>query len=325
MRPSPKILAGTVALLVLVVGTKSVGQNTSPVDQKSTPARLVKLNLIVTDRSNHSLDEIRKEDVQVFEDKTPQTIVLLEKDERPIDYGIAVDTSGSLKPVLGSVLDAVKLIIDSNRPSDEVFIERFVSSDKIETMQDFTADKDLLLAARKQLRIEGGQSAVIDGLYLAVDHTAKHGQNERRKAVVLITDGEDRSSYYSIEKLVKLLHETNVQAFIIGIVTKLDKESGLIRKSPREKAERLLTTIAEESRGRLFLPTNVGELEKATAEIIHDLHSQFVVGYYSTDNSGKTGFRKVEVKLVSVPKTEKRNVIAPRGYYVNASGSDSKP
>lgn len=324
MKPSPK-LAGIVAVLALAVGTNLVGQNTSPAEPKNAPGLLVKLNLIFTDRSNHSLDEIRREDVQVFEEKTQQTIVLFEKDERPIDYGIAIDTSGSLQPVLGSVLDAVKLIIDSNRPSDEVFIERFVSSNKIETMQDFTADKELLLAARKQLRIEEGQSAIIDGLYLAVDHTAQHGQKERRKAVVLITDGEDRSSFYPLEKLVKLLHETNVQVFIIGIVTQLDKEGGLIRKSPRVKAEELLADIAEESRGRLFLPTNVGELGKATAEIVHDLHSQFVVGYYSTNVSGKTSFRKVEVKLVSAPKTEKRNVIAPRGYYVNAPGSSSKP
>lgn len=324
MKPLRKIIAG-ISMLVLAVGANSVGQNTNTADQKSLPGRLVKLNLIVTDGSNHSLDEIRKEDLQIFEGKTQQTIVLFERDDGPIDYAIAIDTSASLKPVLGSVLDAVKLIIDNNRPSDEIFIERFVSSDRIETAQDFTADKELLLAARKQMRIEGGQSAVIDGLYMAVDHTAKHGVKEQRKAVVLFTDGEDRSSFYTVEKLVKLLHETHVQVFVIGIVTNLDKEGGLIRRSPRIKAEELLTTIAKESRGRLFLPTNVGELEKATAEIVHDLHSQFVVGYYSTTDPGTSGFRKVEVKLVRTPKTEKRRVIAPQGYYANAPGSNSKP
>jgi Ca-activated chloride channel family protein len=323
MKTSRTAFVGTV-ILFLAVATTGVGQNATPADPKTQPGVLVKLNLIITDRSNHSLEDVRREDIQVFEDKQPQSIVLFEKDEHPTDYGIAIDTSRSLLPVLGSLLDAVKVIIENKRPDDKVFIERFVSSDTIENAQDFTEDKDLLLAARSQIRVQGGQTAVIDGLYVAVEHTAKRGQKERRKAVVLITDGEDRSSFYSLEKLVKLLHETNVQVFIIGIVTKLENESLMIRASPRVRAEKLLTTIARESGGRLFLPANPRELETATAEIVHDLRSQFVVGYYSTNDPGKTGFRKVEVKVMSAPKTQKLNVIAPRGYYMNAPGQEQK-
>jgi len=325
MKRSPKILAGIAALLAIAVGTNAGGQTTNPAEPKSTPGRLVKLNLIVTDRANHAVDDTRKEDVQVFEGKAQQAIVLFERDESSIDYGLVIDTSGSFRGVMGSVLDAAKIFIDNKRPGDEMFIERFVSSDKIVTMQDFTADKDLLLEARRQMKTENGQTAVIDALYVAVEHTAKHGPKERRKAVVLLTDGEERSSSYSVEKLVKLLQETNVQVFIIGIITQLDKEGGLIRKSPRVKAEELLTTIAAESGGRLFLPKNMGELDKAAAEIVHDLHSQLVVGYYSTNDAGKSGFRKVEVKLINLPKQKKQNVIAPRGYYVNVPGANSKP
>lgn len=311
------LLAGFLALAFLG-GANALGQNAGVVDPKITSGRLVKLNLIVTDQANHSLDDIRKEDIQVFEGGARQTIVLFEMDERPIDYIIAVDNSESVRPIFGAVMELLRLFIENKRASDEIFIERFISGDKIETLQDFTADKDLLRAALKKMRPEGGQSAVIDAAYVAIEHIAKRAQPERRKAVVLITDGEDRSSFYTIEKLVKLLHKTGVQVFIVGLVTQLDQERGMIRLSNRLLAEKLLTTIAKESRGRLFLPTTIGDLDKASAEIAHDLHGQFVVGYHSTNTDGNPGFRKVEVKIVTDPKTEKLKVIAPRGYEVVA-------
>jgi Ca-activated chloride channel family protein len=323
MRPSRRIVATIATLLALVVNASFVAQ-TTPSNPSGPQTPSVRLNVIVTDSANHSLDDIRKGDIRVFEDKVEQTVLLSEKDERPVDYGIVIDTSGSFKSVMGPALEAVSVIISNNRPADETFIERFVSSDKIETLRDFTSDKSLLLAALKSIRVEGGQSAVLDALYLAVDHTAKHAQKERRQAVVLITDGEDRQSFYKLEDTVKFLRATNVQVFIIGIVFMLDKESGLIRQSPRDKAEKLLATFAEESGGRLFFVKNLNELAKAVAEIVHDLRGQFLISYQPT-NSGKTSFRKVDVKLVEAPDRKKWSVIARPGYYLNAPGPNAKP
>ncbi|HZE62573.1 MAG TPA: VWA domain-containing protein [Pyrinomonadaceae bacterium] len=323
MKQSRMMVTISATLLTLVVNTSFVSQNIPP--NPSTPsAAQVSLSLIVTDKSDHSLDEIRKEDIKVFEGKVEQTLLLLERDQRPIDFGIAIDTSGSFKQLMAPALTAAQIIIERKRAADEVFIERFISSDKIEKIQDFTADAALLLASLKGIRIEGGQSAVIDALYIAVDHTAKHEQSGHRKAVIFITDGEDRASYYKREDLIKFLHTTNVQVFVIGIVTLLDSHAGLVRPSPREVAEGFLRSVAEESGGRLFLPKNVGELSRAVDEIVHDLNGQFVIGYQSTNGSGKTGFRKVDVKAAEVPGKEKLHVITPPGYYFNPPRLDSK-
>ena len=93
-----------------------------------------------------------------------------------------------------------KTIINSNKKGDETFLERFISSDKIETIQDFTASKDALMDGLDTLYIEGGQTAVIDGVYLAAEHVAdykKGGDDDRRRrALIVVTDGEDRASYY---------------------------------------------------------------------------------------------------------------------------------
>lgn len=323
MRPSRTILAAIATQLVLVVNTSIVGQ-TAPANPDAGQTPVVTMNLIVTNGANNSVDDIAKGDLKVFEDKVEQTILLLEKNERPVDCGIIIDTSQSFRKVLSAVLEAVRLIINDNRSADEIFIERFISSEKIETLQDFTSDKELLLASVKSLNVEEGQSAILDALYLAAEHTAKHAQKDRRQALVLITDGEDRASFYKLEHVVKALRRANQQVFIIGITALLDQEAGLInRESARDKAEKLLTTIAEETGGRLFIAQKVGEMAQAVTEINHDLHGQFALSYRPTNNE-KKGFRKVEVKIVEAPDRKKWTAITRRGYYLNAQDADSK-
>src|SRR5207244_4218535 len=123
------------------------------------------------------------------------------------------------------------------------------SSDKIHREQDFTPDKAVLLKSFDSVRaiaeIEDGQSAVIDAIYLAAEHTAEYRRTDQdhRRALVFISDGEDRRSYYKLDALVNLLRENDVQIFVIGIVKELSKEGGFIRSSPRENAEKLLTRL----------------------------------------------------------------------------------
>jgi Ca-activated chloride channel family protein len=187
-------------------------------------------------------------------------------------------------------------------------------------MQDFTSDKELLFAGARKLQVEGGQSAVVDAVYLAVDHVARSGRKDARKAVVLITDGDERTSFYTLDKLVKFLHKAEVPVYVLGVTVKLDKEG--IRKSPRRQAESLLGTIAKESRGRLFLPKNVLELEAATNEVLHGLQRQFLVNYHSTSHDASSDFQEVEVKFADQLKAEKQKIIAPRGYWLKPPSLD---
>ncbi len=288
----------------------TVAQERNAPPQSVSPTRDIKLSLIVTDRSNHSRDDVNKGEVQVFEDKVPQTVSIFAKDERPVNYVIAIDRSGSFKDLLSPALDAVKQLINSNRDLDETMLIGFVDRDKIETFQNFTPDKSRLVESLRLFRIEGGQSAVIDAIYLAVQSAAasKADDSSIRHVVVLVSDGEDRASYYSTDALVKLLRANDVQVFVIGIVTKLDNDRGLLRPSPREDAEKLLNLVARETGGRVFFPKNISELMQAAAEIVHDLHTQYVVGYVSSNNP-KDYFRKVTITVLESPGREKRTAI----------------
>lgn len=293
------------------------GQQTTP--QSNSLTQLVKFGMIVTDESNQSVDNIKQEDIQVVDEGVPQRISLFVRDERPTQYVVAVDTSGSFRFLLEPSLRAVKALIENNKPDDQTMLVRFVSSDKIEWVQDFTADKSKLLDALKFFRPEGGQTAVIDALYVSAKSVVSYRLNDPnvRRAVVLISDGEDRTSYYSAQKLFKLLREQDVQVFIIGIVVQLYKEEGFIRPSPRQKAEKFLNQLAEETGGRVFFPNDVRDLQKATAEINHDLHLQFIVGFERQTAASEKGFRKMKVKMAPTSARKKLKLITRPGYWVN--------
>lgn len=284
----------------------------------------VELSLIVTDKQNKSLSSIRKEDVHVFEDNIEQTILSIETDERPLDLGIALDNSGSFRKIIGPAVDASKLIVLNRRPDDQIFLERFISSEKIEKVVDFTTDANVLVKAIDTLYVEGGQSAVVDALYTAVSYVAEHNKagSGRRKAVVIITDGEDRRSYYKPEKLFELLREQRVQVFVLGIIAELDNKPPS-RPDARERAEKLLKSVAEESGGRVFFWRDDKELLEATKQVILDLRGQYRVTYQSSNPDKKKNFRQVEVKFTSTDG-EKRTGIVPRGYYVQANPTEKK-
>jgi Ca-activated chloride channel homolog len=248
----------------------------------------------------------------------PQPIETFTREEVPISYGLAVDTSGSLRSQLQSVVDAGKTIINSNKRGDETFLVRFISSDKIETVQDFTDNKELLMDGLDSFYVEGGQTAIIDAIYLSAEHVSEYRKGDesdrRRRALIVITDGEDRNSFYKQEQLFTRLREEDVQIFVIGFVNELDKEAGLIRKSPREKNEldkeaglirksprekavNLIKRLASETGGRAFFPESISELPQIANEIIRDLRTQYVISYNPTNKTQDGTYRAIKVSV----------------------------
>ena len=278
---------------------------------------LVTLNVRVIDRNNRPIGDVRENEFHVLEDGVPQPIEYFTREEVPISYGLAVDTSGSMRSQLQSVIDAGKTIINTNKKGDETFLVRFISSDKIETVQDFTSNQELLLDGLDSFYVEGGQTAVVDAVYLTADHVAEYKKGDdndrRRRALIVITDGEDRSSFYSPEKLFARLREADVQIYVIGFVNELDKEGGLIRKSPRDKAVGLLNKIATETGGRAFFPQSLSELPQIASEIVRDLRTQYVVAYNPTNKARDGSFRSIKVSVAEGSSRDKRIALTRNG------------
>ncbi len=313
-----------IAALCLLFSSTSQGQEPAPSQTPSGP--IVNLSLIVTDKDNKGVNSISRDQISVFEGKIEQTILSIEPDERPVDLVLAIDSSGSFRPLINSALEAARLFILNRRPVDQIAVVRFVSSNIIEKTQEFTTDNATLLKSLDQIYLEKGQSAVIDALYVSTQYVAEHNNSneDRRRVVVIITDGEDRNSYYKEEHLLKLLREQEVQVFILGLVLELEKDPRFARPDARSKAEKLLKKVAEESGGRVFFPETKEKLTQSAAEILLDQRAQIRIKYQSTDSASKNGFRKVDVKSVST-EPDKLKLIAPRGYYFGPRPPATKP
>jgi len=289
---------------------------------------LVTLHVRVIDRNNHPINRLGKDEFKVFEDGVAQPIFAFTEEEVPVIYGLAVDTSGSLRPQFNQVIDAAKTIINSNRKGDETFLERFISSDKIETVQDFSPSKDALLDGLDTLYIEGGQTAVIDGVYLAAEHVADYksggDDDRRRRALIVVTDGEDRASYYTDSQLFQRLREEDVQIFVIGFVNDLEADKGLIRKSPRDKAVNLINKLASETGGRAFFPQSISELPQIANEIVRDLRTQYVISYDPTNKAHDGTYRSIKVSVAQPSGSDKRIALTRSGRTAGA-GTSPKP
>jgi Ca-activated chloride channel family protein len=293
-------------------------------------AELVQLHVRVIDRNNRPINNVPKGDFHVFEDGVAQTIETFTREEVPISYGLAVDTSASLRSQIQSVIDAGKTIVNSNKPGDETFLVRFISSDKIQTEQDFTSNKELLMDALDNLYVEGGQTAVIDAVYLSAEHVSEYKKGDegdrRRRALIVITDGEDRSSFYKQEQLFARLREEDVQIFVIGFVNELDKDAGLIRKSPRDKAVNLINKLASETGGRAFFPESISELPQIANEIVRDMRTQYVIAYNPTNKTQDGTFRAIKVTVDQPADSEKRIALTRNGRLARKeTGSKVKP
>jgi Ca-activated chloride channel family protein len=280
---------------------------------------LVNLHVRVIDRNNRPINDVGNNDFRVFENGVPQQVQFVTREEVPITYGLVVDNSGSLRNQIGQVIEAAKTIVSSNKPGDETFVVRFIARDDIKIMQDFTADRQSLDDALDDMFIEGGQTAVIDAVYLSAEHASERRKNDpvedkRRRALILVTDGEDRESFYKTDQLFDSLKEEDVQIFVIGFVNELDKERGFISKSKRDKAVGLLDRMAKETGGRTFYPTSLSELPDIAQQITKDLRTQYVISYKPTAAARPGEFRPVRVAVTDGRGGDKRIAVTRAGY-----------
>jgi Ca-activated chloride channel family protein len=290
--------------------------------QQSVAPPSVRIGVLVLDNSKHAVTDVKQEELRVLEDGVEQTISLFARDARPLSFALAIDSSGSLRTQHGQVIEAGRKFIRSTGPGDEGFVMRFVDNDHIEVLQDYTSNKTDLLDSLDDIFPEQGATAFVDAVYLAAEKISQHkkatGDETHRRVLVLVTDGDDRGSFYKADKLFKLLRESDVQIFAIGLVDELDKEDqgSIFPRKPRKHAVALLDRLASETGGRVYYPGSPDEVSKAVSDLVSDLRAQYVIGYSTAPNKKSKSYRKVSVSMAGAKET--RAVIARTGYTVSS-------
>jgi Ca-activated chloride channel family protein len=311
-----------IALGLLLLSAGANAQDASKTTESSPQSSIVLLNVRVTDGAGHAVRDMRQQDIQVIEDGVPQTISFFSKEEVPLSYGLLIDNSGSMRSQLGQVIEAGKFVVNGNRPDDEAFLVRFVTSDKIQMVSGFTSSKPMLFDSLDSMFVEGGQTAFIDAVMLSLDYAAKNRKGmdgNRRLALVIVTDGEDRASRFKRADLVERLHKEDIQIFVIGLTKQLEDTKS------RDKAVDLLKFLAQETGGRAFFPNSTSELRDIAEEITRDLRTQYLVGYIPASASASSNaFHKVQVKVAESQGKEKRVAVTRVGY-IAAPRADKNP
>lgn len=280
--------------------------------------QLVNLNVRVVDRNGRPINDLKEADFKVYEEGAPQQIEFFSKSEVPTNYTLVVDNSGSLRQQLDKVIEAGKILINNNKPADETSIIRFVGNDKISIEEDFTSKKQDLTDALDNMFIEGGQTAVRDAVYLAAQRITDYEKSNKiedrvRRALILVSDGEDRNSFYTEAQLFELLRETDVQIYVIGFVDDLDNDAGFIRKSPKSKSKAFLERLAADTGGKAYFPGSVSELPEIARNISSELRTQYSIGYLPPNDVPPGTFRNIKVTVNDGPGGAKRIAITKSG------------
>ena len=137
-----------------------------------------------------------------------------------VSYGLVVDNSGSFRTLLEKVVTVTSDVVEENGPDDEAFLVTFVDTPKIVLRQEFTYKKSELHDAAQNMFIEGGQTAILDAVKSSADYLAKNAKSDdagRIRALVLVTDGEDRGSQTKIEDVLRLLQDEKIRVFVIAM------------------------------------------------------------------------------------------------------------
>ena len=279
----------------------------------------VSLNVRVVNSNNRPVGNLRETSFKIYEDGVLQPITSVTTAEVPIFNALVIDNSRSLRSQLAKIIEAGKIIVGTNRPADEAAVVRFVSANKIEVVQEFTSNKAAINNALDNLYVEGGQTAIIDAVYKAAEMVQKYQNSQKKEDVklrtlILVSDGDDRSSSYDEKQLFELLRNSFVQIYAIGFTNDLsdapDAETGISR---RQKARDFLTRLARETGGKVYFPDSIDALPKIALEISGELRTQYVISYSPTNGTRDGGFRQIKVEIADDETGEKRTAVTRTG------------
>jgi Ca-activated chloride channel family protein len=268
---------------------------------------LVLLNVTVLDREDRAVTGLQARDFAVLDDNKPQTVRYISNVDEPASLVIVLDASASMAPKIEAERSAVKELINSSNPQDEFSL--VVLNDKPHLLFGFddpVADMQAAVAAIQPT----GSTALWDGIYLGVQEL-RLGHN-RRKAIIVISDGGDNHSQYTESELKSVLEESDAEMYAIGIF------DSFVHTFEEKQGPSQLDELASVTGGRLFSLRDVRELPRAMTQISRELRNQYVLGYYAGNQDRDGKWHKLKVLLSGQASAAKLRLYWKKGYYASA-------
>lgn len=288
---------------------KTRGAIKNPSGDLRVEVDLVLVPVTVTDPYNRLVTGLEKGHFKLFEDKAEQIITHFSSEDVPISLAVVFDVSGSMSNKLDRSRMAALQFFKTANPSDEFFLVEF--NDQARAVTSFTSDIDEIQSKLMYTQARG-RTAMLDAIYLALSMMKQAAYN--KKALLIISDGGDNHSRYTVNNIKEFVKEADVQIYAIGIF-----DPGAVRSGTPEIAAGpgLLSELAEMTGGREFPVEvqNLNELPDIAAKISVELRNQYVLGYRSTNTARDGRWRRIKVKLNPPKGLPPLNVYAKTGYY----------
>ncbi len=266
---------------------------------------MVLVNATVTDPSNRFVTGLEKEHFLLFEDKIEQKITQFSNEDVPTSIGVLFDVSSSMSDKIARAKDAAIAFLKTGNPDDEFFLLTFADRPKVD--EEFTSDISEI-QNRLAYKAAKGSTTLYDAVYLGLEKM-KQAHNPK-KAILLITDGEDTRSRYSLVNVRNAVKESDVQIYSIGIVNSYYSDF-----SQGRTGRAILEEMTELTGGKAYFPNSAYELEDICTKIAIELKNQYVLGYSSTNPVKDGRWRKIKVKLNAPKGLPTLSVRSKTGYF----------
>jgi Ca-activated chloride channel family protein len=270
---------------------------------------VVSLNVTVMDGQQAHVRDLEAGDFTVFEDGAAQDIQFFSRSNLPIALSLLIDSSASMEERILVAQDAAVGFAQRVRPQDLAQIVDF--DNRVTIVQGFTNDKAALERAIRSTTA-GGSTSLYNAIYIALRELRKvkppTGEEVRRQAIVVLSDGEDTTSLVRFEEVMDLAKRSETIIYTIGLQP---REQGALRGF--REAEFVLRQFAQETGGRSFFVNRAEELTAVYAQIADELSSQYTLAYTSTNGRRDGAWRKVLVQVgrPNVTVRTRRGYFAP--------------
>ena len=275
---------------------------------------LVNVNVSVVNARDRFVTDLAREDFVVLEDGVKQELALFAQKDLPVSLVLLLDMSASMNSNVKAVRSAACRLISKLRSDDEAEIVEFNQAPHV--LQSFTSDQGALLSAIERAR-PSGSTALHNVLYITLKDLMRRapGRDVRRRAIVLLSDGEDTASMVTDEQVMELARRAEINIYPIKISL-----PGFDRDGSGEQARYLLSALARESGGEPFFPEETSRLAGIYDRIAQELQSQYFIGYIPRNASLDGGWRQILVLTQREGVTVRHRL----GYYALPEGASPK-
>jgi Ca-activated chloride channel family protein len=258
---------------------------------------VVLVNATVSDLKGRLVAGLERQHFRIWEDDVEQKVEYFSLEDMPLSIGLVFDTTGSMAEKMPIARDAATAFLKTSNPRDEYFLIEF--SDQPKLVQDFTTD-----IARLQKNIFStsarGLTPLFDAVHLGLEKIT--GARNTKKALLIITDGEDNHSHFTFPDIREFTRHQEAQIYAIGLVESL-------------QGRMTIGDLVEATGGRAYFPSSVNQLEDICTRIAIELKNQYLLGYRSTNEAKDGTWREIHVEVNPPKGLPPLAVRARTGYY----------